>query len=469
MHIIRTSAFPLFPLFLAALLSAGCAATAVQPDEPVAAQEPIRTSPRIPAAVEEPVPATAMPRPGTAQPEPATKAPPQQSDLWDRIRAGFAFPPLRNRYVSYYENWYRARPEYLRRVVERATRYLYYIVEEVEQRGVPLEIALLPVIESAFKPNAYSRAHAGGLWQFIPATGRRYGLKQNWWYDGRRDVISATQAALDYLTFLHKEFHGDWFHALAAYNTGERRVARAIRYNRQRGRSTAYQHLRLKSETRRYVPKLIAVKNIVLNPERYGLTLQTIPNRPYFVSVDTRSQVDLSVAAELAAVSAQELKQLNAGFRRWATDPDGPHRLLVPVAHGQRLQQGLTQLPPGKRMRWARHQIRRGDTLSAIARRYGVSVRSIQRTNKLRGTRIRAGNTLLIPVSARAQTRGPKRRTASGKRRSSKPLVHRVRSGDTLWAIARRYNVYVSELRRWNAIETNHILQLGQKILVYRN
>ena len=242
--------------------------------------------------------------------KPHDKTPPKTyDDVWDRVRDGFRLRELDSPHVDYYVKWYAERPEYLERLGDRASLYLYYIVEELERNDIPMEIALLPAIESAYKPTAYSHAHASGLWQFISATGRRYGLKQNWWYDGRRDVVSATGAAIQYLSFLRDEFDGNWFHALAAYNTGERRVQRAILHNRRRGKSTAYEHLNLRRETERYIPKLLAIKRIVENG----------------------SQIDLSIVAEAAGISTSKLHELNPGFRRWATDPAGPHRVLVPA------------------------------------------------------------------------------------------------------------------------------------------
>lgn len=400
----------------------------------------------------------------TTKQEPVEK---QYDDLWERIRDGFKFPQYRDKYVEEYEKWYANRPEYMQRMVKRAEKYLFYIVEELEKHDFPMEIALLPAIESAFKPTAYSRAHAAGLWQFIAPTARRYGVKQNWWYDGRLDVIAATDAAIQYLTFLNQEFSGDWFHSLASYNGGERRVMRAIASNKKAGKPSSFPYLKLRSETRRYIPKLIAIKNIVSNPQRFGLKLDPIPNRPYFELVHIGSQIDLGVVAKLIDVPAAELHQLNTGFRRWATDPDGPHRLIVPVGKKSALIPKLASLPAEKRMRWARYQIRKGDTLGQIARRYGVSVRAIQTANKLSGTLIRAGHALLIPVSSGTLS-SSSLAYASGNT-SSSPLVHRVRRGETLWGIARKYNVYVAQLRRWNTMGNSNLLQLGQKLLVYVN
>lgn len=450
-------------------------------------------------------------------------------DVWDRVRDGFRMPELDSPHVDRYVDWYSERPEYMERLINRASLYLYHIVEELERHDFPMEIALLPAIESAYLPTAYSHAHASGLWQFISATGRRYGLKQNWWYDGRRDVLGATEAAIQYLSFLRDEFNGDWFHALAAYNTGERRVQRAILSNRRQGRPTGYEHLDLRNETERYVPKLLAIKRIVQNPERYGITITRIPNEPYFEIVETGSQIDLSIVAEAAGISASELQKLNAGFRRWATDPDGPHRVLVPAASKQKVVARLAAIPQEKRMRWASYDVRRGDTLGQIARRYGVSVSALQSSNRLRGTLIRTGQTLLVPLSDQAlaaagdslpasestapgATRGATYnvrrgdtlsqiadrhgvslralRASNGLRGSmiragqtlripvtdtartgsgQQTIVHHVRRGDTLWRIARRYKVDIKQLQHWNEIASRDVLKLGQKIMVYAN
>jgi membrane-bound lytic murein transglycosylase D len=231
---------------------------------------------------------------------------------------------------------------------------------------------VLPVIESAFEPYAYSHARAAGLWQFIPGTGTRFGLKQDWWYDGRRDVIAATRGALDYLEFLHGEF-GDWLLAVAAYNCGENAVARQIAINRKAGKPTDFWNLKLPKETRAYVPKLIAMSRLVARPDDYGLAFSAVPNEPYFARVETGGQIDLRVAAELAGLTIDEIYALNPAYHRWATDPEGPHYLLVPVEAEEVFRQNVLQLTPDQRMRVERYEVRQGDTVASIAKRFSTS------------------------------------------------------------------------------------------------
>jgi membrane-bound lytic murein transglycosylase D len=367
--------------------------------------------------------------------------------------------------------WFANNPEYMQRMMERASLYLYYIVEEVDKRGMPMEIALLPAIESAYKANAYSHARASGLWQFIPSTGRLYGLKANWWYDGRRDVQASTQAALDYLEKLYNDFDGDWHLALAAYNAGEGRVMRARADNRRKGKPDNYTDLKqLKAETRHYVPKLMAMASIVADPAKYGVQLANIPNEPYFARVETGSQVDLGVVAKLVDVSVDDLHMINPGYRRWATDPNGPHHLLVPADKEQDLIEGLNNLAEEDRIRWQHHAVKRGETLSEVGRRYGLSVEALRTANNLRSNLLRVGQDLLIPISSRPITVAAVRtnyKSSASIAQRGQPVVHRVRRGDTLSSIARRYNVMVHQLAKWNFISVNGILRMGQKLKIW--
>ena len=398
-------------------------------------------------------------------------------DSWTRIRDGLAFPHSMDSRVERDIDWYRKHPNYLRRVTERARPYLAYIVREVDKRGMPMEFALLPVVESAFRVRAHSRAGASGLWQFMPSTGRRYGLKQNWWYDGRRDVVASTRAALDYLTMLLEEFDGDPLLAVAAYNWGEGNIRRAMSRNRARGKPTDVWSLRLPRETRSHVSRLLAIAEIVEDPDRYGVTLDPIPDRVPFRPVAHDGQIDLGIVAALAGITLEEVRLLNPGFKQWATDPAGPHRLQLPADTVERFRAGLAETPTRKRMRWERHRIASGDTLGAIARRYGTSVAALKDTNRLTSDLIRAGRNLLVPVpiatseafrhDGTMQARlGPG--ATEGAEGPMEKTIHHVRSGDSLWRIARSHGVDMKQLAAWNDLSMTTVLRPGQRLTVYR-
>ena len=392
------------------------------------------------------------------------------ADLWARVRAGFALPKLESPLIQRHERWFVENVQFREAMFARAKMYLYYIVEEVEKRGMPMEIALLPAIESAYKPYAYSRARASGLWQFIPSTGKHYGLKSNWWYDGRRDVIAATRAALDYLQKLHGDFDGDWHLALAAYNAGEGRIMRAIQYNRRKGRPTSFEHLtQLKPETKHYVPKLFAMVNLVADPAKHGIALADIPNEPYFTTVQTDSQIDLGVVARLTGMEVESLHHINAGYMRWATHPEGPHQLLVPVDKKEALLAALDSLPEKDRVQWRHHEVRKGETIYSIARRYGLHPDTLKSVNNLkRGVQV--GQSLLLPISAHAPAAVVEASSTTRVRtagRANQLVIHRVRPGDTLWSLARRYNVLVRQIAEWNRMRPNDALVTGRKIKIW--
>lgn len=413
-----------------------------------------------------------------------TAEPIDQNDLLARIKAGFALPEYQSHHIQSYEQWNTRHATYLADLFKRAEPFLYYIVEEVEKRKLPMEIALLPAVESAFKPRAYSRSRASGLWQFIPSTGRHFKLRQDWWYDGRLDAISATTAALDYLEELNALFDGDWFLTLAAYNAGQGTIAKAIRYNKRKGRGTRYQDLKLKAETERYVPKLFAFRNIISEPERFGVELPFIPNQPHFEIIQLPGQIDLYEFAKRASIDLEVLQHLNAGHKRWASSPDGPHRLLIPLQFAQQSRDVLAQMKLAPSVKYRDHQIQQGDTLSGIARRYGVNVTSLKQTNNLTNSRIRAGRTLLIPIPQKssavvqANNQGSDQDGGQGSNTTARSgansadqgsIVHRVVAGDTLWSIARRYKVQVAQLASWNKLSSNQILSLDQSLLVFPN
>ncbi len=394
-------------------------------------------------------------------------------DTWARIRDGLSLPhPLHPRVVREI-GWYRKNQEYLHRTAQRARPYLAYIVHQVEQRGMPIEFALLPIVESAFMPFAYSPAGASGLWQFMPSTGRRYGLKQNWWYDGRRDVVASTRAALDYLSKLLQDFDGDRLLAVAAYNWGEGNVRRVVSRNRARGKPADVWSLKLPRETRSHVSRLLAIAAIVKDPSRYGVVLEAIPDHIHFQQVALDDQIDLSVAADLAGITLDEIRRLNPGFNHWATDPSGPHRLQLPSYAVERFRSRIGGFPVENRVRWARHEIVRGDTLGAIANRYRTSVAVLKEHNRLASDRIRAGHHLMVPVSIRTidtprLSKVMRARLDSVATESSVKSVHRVRSGDNLSQIARKHGVGMKQLAAWNGLSMKTVLQPGQRLTVYR-
>lgn len=394
-------------------------------------------------------------------------------DLWARIRLGMTLPDRDHPGVETDLEWFAGHQAYLDRTVARATPYLHYVVEAVEARNMPTELALLPVVESAYQPFAYSHGRAAGLWQFIPGTGRRFDLKQSWWYDGRRDIAASTRAALDYLQYLHDEFDGDWLLALAAYNSGEGTVHRAVERNRKRGKPIDFWSLDLPRETRGYVPKLLAISKLVLEPEEYGVTLEPIPNEPYLAAVQLDSQIDLALAAELAGISVEEMYLYNPAFNRWATDPDGPHRLLLPVDAVAEFKQRLADYPPERRVHWDRYQVKSGESLLTLATRFHTTVDLLRQVNRLHSNLIRAGSTLTIPV-ARQQlasyslTQDQRRLSVQNQPRDGRNKVeYEVQNGDTLWTIARRFDVGVNELAKWNAMAPRDPLAQGKRLVIW--
>ncbi|MGE0114045.1 MAG: LysM peptidoglycan-binding domain-containing protein [Steroidobacteraceae bacterium] len=396
-----------------------------------------------------------------------------EQDLFDRMRMGFALDDMAASSIDSEEDWFARHPDYLDRTFRRGERYLYYIVSELEARNMPLELALLPVVESAFNPTALSTAKAAGLWQFMPSTGLRFGLKQNNYYDGRRDVIESTRAALDYLQFLANEFDGDWLLAIAAYNAGEVNVSRAIDRNLAKGKPTDFFSLDLPRETEAYVPKLLAMRRIVADPARHGLEFGTLENQPYFVKVDVGGQIDLELAAELAGMSQEDFLAINPGFKRRVTDPNGPHRLLVPVANEQLFVEKLASLPSTQRVPMVYYRVRKGDTLNKVAQRYGISTEELRSLNKLKSRSLRVGQELLLrgtnsalasaSMSPGANNDVPVTKTASLTRGKSR--IHTVRSGETLWSIAQRYAVDPTVLASVNGIKKSTI-KTGQKLRI---
>ncbi|MGM0562715.1 MAG: LysM peptidoglycan-binding domain-containing protein [Pseudomonadota bacterium] len=394
--------------------------------------------------------------------------PVENTNLWDRIRDGFALPEFNDPRTEAQLAWYVNHPGYMERVCERARPFLYDIVEVLEQRDMPLELALLPVVESAFQTYAYSHGQAAGLWQFVPATGRHMGLEQNWWYDGRRDPYAATRAAANYLERLNGMVGGDWLLSLAAYNAGPGTVRKAMRRNQRANRPSDFWNLSLPRETRDYVPKLLALQKIVNDPTAYGLELCNIPDEPAIERVVLKGQLDLTIAAELAALNVDDLYSLNPGFNRWATAPGGPHHLILPAGHGEAFKQAEVQLSQDQRLRWREHRVGSGDTLSEIAQKYHTTVREIRQNNSLSGAMIRVGQRLRIPTAAaKSKQYAMSEDQRQARRQSGKDRVLRtVRPGDSWWTIAREYGVTTRTLARWNGRSPLDTLHPGQKLVI---
>ncbi len=403
---------------------------------------------------------------------PSTPARPD--DLLARLRRGFDLDYEDNARTAAERNWFARHPEYLERVFTRARRYMPHIVAELERRGLPLELALLPIVESAYDPFAYSHGRAAGLWQMIPGTARRFGVKQNWWYDGRRDIVDSTRAALDYLEYLEELNDGNWLNAIASYNSGEGNVLRAARNNRKAGKPIDFWYLKLPKETSMYVPKLLALVEIVADPSQYGVTLPEVPNVPQFEVIDIARQLDLALAAELAGVDVDTVYAYNPGYNRWSTDPAGPHRLVMPLDVAAPFAAALAEVPADERVRWKRHKVREGEAISQIADQHNTTVAALREANNLRSNLIRAGQHLMIPVatkplSAYSQSADARLARTQSRPRAERKLEHVVRSGESFWTISRRYGVTHRQLAAWNGMAPGDTLSVGRKLVVWTN
>lgn len=393
------------------------------------------------------------------------------ADLWGRIRRGFQIPDLQSDLVDMQASWYAQRPDYVERMTGRSQKYLYHIVEELEQRHMPTELALLPFIESAYNPQALSVAKAAGMWQFVPGTGRDYNLKQNMWQDERRDVLASTSAALDYLSRLHDMF-GDWHLALAAYNWGEGNVQRAIARNEAAGLPTDYESLRMPSETRNYVPKLQAVKNIVTNPQMYGLSLPDIPNHPYFVTVTTARDIDVTMAAKLAGMPVEEFRSLNPSFAKpvilGATNP----QILLPFDNATAFQRNLKSYS-GALSSWTTYTVTERSRPAAIAEKIGVDADTLMSVNRIpAGMRLKPGSTIVVPRNddddedISADVAESAVLAVEPDVPDTRKMVIRVRRQQSIATFADRYNVSVAQVRAWNRTHRDSIMP-GQVMVLH--
>ncbi|HIJ22981.1 MAG: LysM peptidoglycan-binding domain-containing protein [Gammaproteobacteria bacterium] len=410
---------------------------------------------------------------------------PGNHSLWGEVIRGFTLNERKDPRLTPHILWFKKNPDYVNRVLNRARPYLYHIVKRVKKKNLPLELALLPAIESAFRAYAYSPGRAAGLWQFIPETGKTYGLKQNWWIDQRRSTIASTDAALHFLKDMSREFKGDWLLALSSYNAGAGNVRKAIRKyyeaekkkNRKKGilkavRKPSFWDLNLPKETQGYVPRLLAFVRFIETSKKYKFKLPYIPNRPLTQQVSTGGQqIDLSLAADLSGLPLEELYQHNAGLNQWATPPDGPHQLMLPVQNVNQFENNLRNAPQ-QLTQWRRHTVKKGETLSTIAQKYHSTTTSIKQQNQLRSHKIRAGNTLTIPVPMRPMksytlSSGERLNRLQNKQRPGKRITHRVESGDTLWDIAKKHGVSSRQLAQWNGMAPGDLLSIGKKLTLW--
>ncbi len=442
--------------------SSGVPEAIVTPASPSVVREPATVPLPLVIAPPASIP-TALPAPTYSD----SPVPPKSANLWDRIRSGFSVRDIDSPLVQRHVAWYLNRPDYMQRMMERSRRYLHFVVEELEKRQMPLELALLPMIESAYNPIAYSTAKASGIWQFIPATGKHYGLEQNWWYDGRRDVTAATFAALDYLQKLYGDF-GDWQLALAAYNWGEGSVARAVERNARKGQSGDYESLHMPAETANYVPKLQAVKNIIADPARYGVVLEDIPNQPYFIKVAAPAHIDFKRAAQLAEVPLEEFRYLNPAHNRPVITSSG-RTLLLPVDKAGVFTANL-EANDDPLVTWQTYTLRQKEGIEQVAARFHMTAATLRQVNGLDQRRkVRSGHTLLVPLPGNIDA-GNFDNTYSTLDFQPAPaamesIEYRVRRGDTMRSIALRHRVTMAQLQRWNHLQGR--LAVGQALAIY--
>ncbi|HVL10808.1 MAG TPA: transglycosylase SLT domain-containing protein [Burkholderiaceae bacterium] len=446
----------------AALLLSACATSTTEPTREATRPAAPRSASNIPPDLATPL--VDLDR------EQVTSLNAPASNIWSRIRRGFAMADLESDLVEDRTQWYAKRPDYMERMVGRSSRYLYHIVEELERRNMPTELALLPFIESAFNPQAVSSAKAAGMWQFIPSTGKSFNLQQNMFRDERRDVLASTGAALDYLSKLYGMF-GDWHLALAAYNWGEGSVSRAIARNESRGLPGDYLSLTMPNETRYYVPKLQAVKNIIANPERYGVVLPDIPDHPYFVTVTTSRDIDVALAAKLAGLPLDEFKALNPSFNHPVILGASRPQILLPYDNAETFQYNLNTFRGGLSS-WTAVTVNSRERVEALAARLNLDAETIREINRIpRGMRLKAGSTVVVPKSDRTQGDISATIAESGTMAmepdvpDARRVVVKARKRDTVAGLAKRYGVSAGQVRQWNKLSGNR-LDAGESVVL---
>lgn len=397
-------------------------------------------------------------------------------DVWDVLRSEFSLSHEVTRpEVQEQIRWLISHPSYINKVSRQSEPYIYHVLGEIKKRKLPGELALLPMIESAYDPFAYSGAGAAGIWQLMPRTGSDLGLKQDWWFDGRRSIGPSTDAALNYLVYLNKFFSGNWILAIAAYDSGEGTIARAIKSTTHRGKYVQFWNLPVPRETKAYVPRLLALAEIINNPRRYRITLPSIPYLPYFEEVNIGSQIDLNHAAKLAGISYKELIKLNPGYNRWTTAPYKPFKLLIPTEKVERFNLNLSNMPEDKRVSWTKHQVKQGDSLNTIAKRYHTTVNLIKQLNQLTSNNVKPNQSILIPSSKNtpvvAKVAAPQEKTSVIQQLAPMKnirIIHIVQYNDTYQKIQKTYGITAKDLQNWNKLTTNTPLRKGQQLVIWK-
>ncbi|HBI22012.1 MAG TPA: lytic transglycosylase [Legionella sp.] len=393
-------------------------------------------------------------------------------NTWDVLRQQFSLNHQATQpEVQSQIRWLIAHPSYLQKLAQ-SEPYMYHILTEIKKRHMPGEVALIPMIESAYDPFAYSGAGAAGLWQLMPGTGTDLGLKQDWWFDARRSIRPATDAALNYLLYLNKFFNGDWILAFAAYDSGEGTMARIIKNSHQTGHTVHFWSLPVPNETKAYIPRLLALAEIIQNPKRYKVELPDIPHAPYFEEVNIGSQIDLSHAAKLAGISYKDLIKLNPGYNRWATAPYRPYKLLIPVDRVEHFNLNLAHFPENQRVSWTRHQVSAGDSLQLIAQRYHTTSHLIKELNQLKSNSVKKGQYVLIPNTKNTGVlaKGPAPKAAP----HFTPLkqyktIHIVQRHDSYPLLEKKYGVSAAQIKSWNKLATKTPLRNGQPLVIWRH
>ena len=394
-----------------------------------------------------------------------------ESDLWRLIASRQEIRSDVNPRIQEHIDWIEQHPEYLSIISKRAEPYLYVVVSEVQKQGLPIEIALLPIVESDYYPFSYSHGTAVGLWQFIPSTGKMYGLEENWWHEDRRDILASTRAAVKYLKDLNEMFNGDWLMAIAAYNSGPGRVQKAINANIELGLKADFWSINLPKETEKYVPKLLALGKVIKDPERYNQKLFVIENKPFLKAIELNSQFDLALISQWTGLTIDQIYTFNPGLKRWATPVSLPYTILLPEDVVNRFEENLSKAGQRPKISWARHKVKQGDSLSLIAQKYKTTIGQIKSVNELSTDIIRIGDYLIVPLAQQADSyyslsENQREKSRLNIQKNAEKIIYKVISGDSLWKIAGKYNTSVNDLVRWNQIIPTAPLSIGKELVI---